>query len=89
MKLSMKLLLRLALCILNFSGLEGAPVFGKIRYMNYAGCKRKFDVDAYILYVKRLVAQAKKRKAEEARDTVSKHPKSQAIQQLNMSKTLI
>jgi len=57
--------------------------------MNYAGCKRKFDVDAYILYVKRLVAQAKKRKAEEARDTVSKHPKSQAIQQLNMSKTLI
>ena len=85
----MKLLLRLALCILNFSGLEGAPVFGKIRYMNYAGCKRKFDVDAYILYVKRLVAQAKKRKAEEARDTVSKHPKSQAIQQLNMSKTLI
>jgi len=76
MKLSMKLLLRLALCILNFSGLEGAPVFGKICYMNYAGCKRKFDVDAYILYVKRLVAQAKKRKAEEARDTGSKHPKS-------------
>ena len=24
------------------------PVFGKIRYMNYNGCKRKFDVDAYI-----------------------------------------
>ncbi|HPI38141.1 MAG TPA: deoxyribodipyrimidine photo-lyase [Ignavibacteriaceae bacterium] len=23
-------------------------VFGKIRYMNYNGCKRKFDVDAYI-----------------------------------------
>lgn len=23
------------------------PVFGKIRYMNYAGCKRKFDVKAY------------------------------------------
>ena len=22
--------------------------------MNYAGCKRKFDVDAYVLYVKRL-----------------------------------
>ena len=20
------------------------PVFGKIRYMNYAGCKRKFDI---------------------------------------------
>lgn len=24
------------------------PVFGKIRYMNYNGAKRKFDVDAYI-----------------------------------------
>ncbi len=24
------------------------PVFGKIRYMNYNGCKRKFDVDAYL-----------------------------------------
>ena len=24
------------------------PVFGKIRYMNYAGCKRKFDVEKYI-----------------------------------------
>ncbi len=24
------------------------PVFGKIRYMNYAGCKRKFNVDKYI-----------------------------------------
>ena len=22
-------------------------VFGKIRYMNYAGCKRKFDIKAY------------------------------------------
>ncbi|KAG8462286.1 hypothetical protein KFE25_012106 [Diacronema lutheri] len=24
------------------------PVFGKIRYMNYNGCKRKFDVGAYV-----------------------------------------
>lgn len=24
------------------------PVFGKIRYMNYAGCKRKFDVAAFV-----------------------------------------
>jgi deoxyribodipyrimidine photo-lyase len=24
------------------------PVFGKIRYMNYKGCKRKFDVGAYV-----------------------------------------
>jgi len=24
------------------------PIFGKIRYMNFEGCKRKFNVDAYI-----------------------------------------
>ena len=24
------------------------PVYGKIRYMNYNGARRKFDVDAYI-----------------------------------------
>lgn len=24
------------------------PIFGKIRYMNFEGCKRKFDVDKYI-----------------------------------------
>ena len=23
------------------------PVFGKIRFMNYAGCKRKFDIAKY------------------------------------------
>ncbi len=27
------------------------PVFGKIRYMSYDGCRRKFDVDKYIDYV--------------------------------------
>ncbi len=27
------------------------PVFGKIRYMNAAGCRRKFDVDGYIASV--------------------------------------
>eukprot|EP01063_Lacrimia_lanifica_P003248 TRINITY_DN11726_c0_g1_i1.p1 TRINITY_DN11726_c0_g1~~TRINITY_DN11726_c0_g1_i1.p1 ORF type:complete len:568 (+),score=174.60 TRINITY_DN11726_c0_g1_i1:59-1705(+) len=27
------------------------PVFGKIRYMNYAGCQRKFDVPKYIARV--------------------------------------
>ncbi|MEX0981382.1 MAG: deoxyribodipyrimidine photo-lyase [Bacteroidales bacterium] len=29
------------------------PVFGKIRYMNFNGCKRKFDVDAYISSIER------------------------------------
>lgn len=27
------------------------PVFGKIRYMSFGGCKRKFDVDRYIAHV--------------------------------------
>lgn len=30
------------------------PVFGKIRYMNYNGCKRKFNVDGYINMVNAL-----------------------------------
>jgi deoxyribodipyrimidine photo-lyase len=30
------------------------PVFGKIRYMSYNGCKTKFDVIKYIEYVKSL-----------------------------------
>jgi deoxyribodipyrimidine photo-lyase len=41
--------------------------------MNYAGCKRKFNVDSYISYVKSLVSVTKKkRKAEEqlTRDSV-------------------
>jgi len=29
-------------------GWKERPVFGKIRYMNYAGCKRKFDVQKYV-----------------------------------------
>lgn len=32
--------------------------------MNYAGCKRKFDVDGYISYVQRIVGNTKKRKGE-------------------------
>jgi deoxyribodipyrimidine photo-lyase len=30
------------------------PVFGKIRYMSYNGCRSKFDVEAYIGSIKRL-----------------------------------
>ncbi|MBB1094581.1 hypothetical protein HUU61_25290 [Rhodopseudomonas palustris] len=32
------------------------PVFGKIRYMNAAGCRRKFDVDGYIAFVQKRYA---------------------------------
>ncbi len=34
-------------------------MFGKIRYMNYAGCKRKFDIDAYCRKVAARVKDAK------------------------------
>jgi deoxyribodipyrimidine photo-lyase len=30
-------------------GWKEREIFGKIRYMNYAGCKRKFDVQAFVL----------------------------------------
>lgn len=29
-------------------GWKERPIFGKIRFMNYEGCKRKFDTKAYI-----------------------------------------
>jgi deoxyribodipyrimidine photo-lyase len=29
-------------------------IYGKIRYMNYAGCERKFDVNRYILSIKNI-----------------------------------
>ncbi|XP_050227495.1 deoxyribodipyrimidine photo-lyase [Mercurialis annua] len=53
-----------SICGVHDQGWKERPVFGKIRYMNYAGCKRKFDVDGYIAYVKRLVREKNKRKAE-------------------------
>ena len=34
------------------------PVFGKIRYMNAAGLKRKFDADAYVEKIERLEANS-------------------------------
>ena len=30
------------------------PVYGKVRYMNYNGCKRKFDINDYIRFVESL-----------------------------------
>ncbi|BHH85990.1 deoxyribodipyrimidine photo-lyase [Desulforhopalus sp. 52FAK] len=33
------------------------PVFGKIRYMNEAGCRRKFDVNSYITSVQNTIKQ--------------------------------
>ncbi len=35
------------------------PIFGKIRYMNYNGCKRKFNIAAYVKYVNDAVAKVR------------------------------
>jgi deoxyribodipyrimidine photo-lyase len=37
-------------------------VFGKIRFMNYAGCKRKFNIPAYVAYASKLVREDKQQK---------------------------
>jgi hypothetical protein len=36
-------------------------VFGKIRYMNYNGCKRKFDIPRYCARVDGLIRDSKAR----------------------------
>lgn len=33
---------------LHDQGWKERPIFGKVRYMNYEGCKRKFDIEEYI-----------------------------------------
>jgi len=33
---------------LHDQGWRERPIFGKVRYMNYDGCKRKFDIQSYI-----------------------------------------
>ena len=36
-----------SICGIHDRAWKERPVFGKIRYMNYQGCKRKFDVMAF------------------------------------------
>ncbi|CAK9222586.1 unnamed protein product [Sphagnum troendelagicum] len=50
-----------SICGIHDQGWKERPVFGKIRYMNLAGCKRKFNVDGYIMNVNQMVAKTKKR----------------------------
>ena len=42
-------------------GWKERPIFGKIRYMNYDGCKRKFNIVGYQQKIARLVLSLKKR----------------------------
>lgn len=48
-----------SICGLHDQGWREREVFGKIRYMNYNGCKRKFDVDAYVQRIRRECKQSK------------------------------
>mmetsp|Transcript_8714 Transcript_8714/g.32143 ORF Transcript_8714/g.32143 Transcript_8714/m.32143 type:complete len:495 (+) Transcript_8714:319-1803(+) len=48
-----------SICGVHDMGWTERPIFGKIRYMNYNGCKRKFKIDTYVDSVKRRVAKVK------------------------------
>ncbi|CAE8636370.1 unnamed protein product, partial [Polarella glacialis] len=37
-----------SICGVHDMGWAERPVFGKIRFMNYAGCKRKFDIPGFV-----------------------------------------
>ncbi|MPC35671.1 Deoxyribodipyrimidine photo-lyase [Portunus trituberculatus] len=37
-----------SICGIHDQGWGERDVFGKIRYMNYDGCKRKFKIDGYV-----------------------------------------
>lgn len=54
-------------------------MFGKIRYMNYNGCKRKFNVDGYIQYVRRAVAELKKAGKDPAKIAPSSTPSKKNV----------
>jgi deoxyribodipyrimidine photo-lyase len=42
---------------LHDQGWQERPVFGKIRYMNYKGCQRKFDIPAYVRRIEDLAGE--------------------------------
>merc|ERR1712048_10230 len=46
-----------SICGIHDQGWKERPVFGKIRYMNYNGCKRKFDVAMFVTRMAQLSAK--------------------------------
>ena len=46
-----------AVCGVHDNAWKERNVFGKVRYMNYAGCKRKFNVPAYVARIAREVSE--------------------------------
>lgn len=55
-----------SVCGIHDMGWKERPVFGKIRYMNYDGCKRKFNVAAFVQQTKREVVAELKAKQQAA-----------------------
>lgn len=49
-----------SICGIHDQGWAERAVFGKIRYMNYAGCKRKFDINKFIIKYGGKVHKSKK-----------------------------
>lgn len=49
-----------AIAGLHDQGWRERDVFGKVRYMNLQGCKRKFDVQAYVGRMQRMARAAAK-----------------------------
>lgn len=68
-----------SICGIHDQGWQERPVFGKIRYMNYNGCKRKFNIDGYILYVKRAVMDLKKKAKEASQIAPSSTPSKKKL----------
>jgi len=43
-----------SICGIHDMGWTERPIFGKIRYMNYNGCKRKFNIQGYVSRIRKL-----------------------------------
>ena len=46
-------------------GWKERAVFGKVRYMNYAGCKRKFKIDEYVRRIEDEAAAERRAREDE------------------------
>ena len=69
-------------------GWREREVFGKVRYMNYAGCKRKFDVDKFVNFFHdaRVNSDGFKRNQERAKQLDAKYEKNEGKVKFDPSK---
>lgn len=66
-----------SVCGIHDQGWAERAVFGKIRFMNYEGCKRKFDIRAFIARyggkVHKYVPSDEEKKNKESQKTIKCH----------------